>query len=479
MADENIQNGQENAAPEFQDPMDLIEVEVSPDTMKVFVKFIKPKNKEQVFKPTKEQVMTALANANVVHGIKEESVEKLVARPIYNIKIQVGAGEEPVDGKDGFVEFFVVKDKDYHPEVAEDENVDFKNLEYFQMVKEGQMLAAVHVPEEGVPGMDVYGNERPAKDGREAKSPQGKNTTYNEEENVLFAACDGIINFTTDVVNVNDILHIAGNVDNGTGNIDFSGDVIVEGDVREGYNIKAGGNLIVKGLVENCIIEAGGDVQIVKGVNGDDSSHIKVGGNMRSLYIEHAKVEVEGDILAESIIDSDITCQGDINLSNSGKGILVGGTINIKGDLVVKTLGNENERITNIKIIGIETGVQDELTSLMVEKENLVKNSEKLKTERRKTFQPMLDDDDPIMIKVKEIDKKLALMARQIEETGRKIQEVKNKWSYEYAGSVECKGKIYYGARISFGEERYQFTTESLDHCKIYWNDGEILNSPL
>ena len=327
--------------------------------------------------------------------------------------------------------------------------------------------------------MDVYGNERPAKDGREAKSPQGKNTTYNEEENVLFAACDGIINYVTDVVNVNDVMHISGNVDNGTGNIDFSGDVIVEGDVCEGYNIRAGRNLIVKGLVESCIIEAGGDVQIVKGVNGDDNSHIKVGGNLRSLYVEHSKVEVEGDILAESIIDSEITCQGDIDLSNSGKGILVGGTINIKGDLVVKTLGNENERITNIKIIGIETGVQDELTSLQVAKENYVKTSEKLKTERRKIFQPMLDDDDPIMIKIKDIDNQLATLTRQIDETTHKIQEVKNKWSYEYKGSVECKGKIYYGARISFGDERYQFTTESLDHCKIYWDEGEIISAPL
>lgn len=462
-----------------QDPMELIEVEISPDNMKVYVKFLKPQNKEQVFKPTKEQVMEAMANAGVTNGLKEESIEKLVNRPIYNIKIQVGAGTPSVQGVDGFVEFFVKKDKEYKPEIDEEGDVDFKNLDYFQMVKEGQMLAAVHLPEPGQPGMDVLGNELPARDGREAKNPKGKNTTYNEDENVLFAACDGIINFVTDIVNVSDVLHITGSVDNNTGNIDFAGDVIIEGDVREGFSVKAGGNLIVKGLVESATLEAGGDVQIVKGVNGDDGCYIKVGGNFRSLYVEHCQVEVEGDIMAESIIESHITCQGDIDVSSSGRGTLVGGEVNVKGTLQVRTLGNENERITNVKIIGVETGVQDEITSLMVEKENCTKTMEKLKVERRKIFQPMLDDDDPINIQIKKIDKEIINLQTKADSATKKIQEMKDKWSYEYLGCIACHGKMYFGTRIYFGEERYQFTTESLDHCRIYWEDGEIINAVL
>ncbi len=459
-------------------PMDFIEVETSQDSMKLFVKFIKPP-KGQEFTPTKELVMEAIEAAGVVFGVKEDLIEKLIARPIYNIKIQVGEGEPAKEGKDGFVDYYVVKDSEYKPEVNEDEDVDFKNLDYFQMVTKGQMLAYIHFPETGADGKDLFGRELPGRDGKEAKSPAGKNTELNEDGTMLYSACDGIVNYVGDTVNINDVIHIAGNVDNNTGNINFSGDVIIEGDVSEGFAVTAGGSIIVKGVVESCQIEAGGDVQIVKGVNGGDGSHIKVGGDLRSPYIEHATVDVDGDILAESIIESEVTCEGDIDISNAGKGVLVGGTVNVKGNLVVKTLGNENERITNIKIIGIETGIQDEITSLNVEKETALKNVEKLKSARRKIFQPMLEEDSPVAKQIKQIDTQVNMLLDKIDEISKKIQELKDKWSYEYHGGIVCKGKMFYGTRIYFGDQRYQFNTESLDHCRIYWEEGEIINANL
>ncbi len=480
MSDNNLPQEQVEAQEvvEF-NPMDYIEVETSQDSMKLYVKFIKPPKEHQDFKPTTELVNEAIEAAGVVFGVQNELVEKLVSRPIFNIKIQVGEGNPPKEGKDGFVDFYVVKDSEYKPEVNEDEDVDFKNLAYFQMVTKGQMLAYIHMPETGADGMDLFGRELPGKDGKEAKSPAGKNTEMNEDGTMLYSACDGIVNYVGDTVNINDVIHISGNVDNNTGNIDFSGDVIVEGDVSEGFAVNAGGSLIVKGVVESCKIEAGGDVQIVKGINGGEGSHIKVGGSLRSPYIEHATVDVDGDIVAESIIESEVTCEGDIDISNSGKGVLVGGNVNVKGNLVVKTLGNENERITNIKIIGIETGIQDEITSLTVEKETALKNVEKLKSARRKIFVPMLDEDSPIAVQIRQIDTQINMLLDSIDETSKKIQELKDKWSYEYKGGIVCKGTMFYGTRIYFGDQRYQFNTESLEHCRIYWDEGEIINANL
>jgi uncharacterized protein (DUF342 family) len=477
MSDNNLPKEQVEAqgAVEQKDPHEFVEVETSPDAMKLFVKFIKPP-KEQNFTPTKELVMECIEKAQVVYGINEELVEKLVARPIYNIKIQVGEADPPKDGVDGFVDFYVVRDNEYKPEIDMDENIDFKNLAYFQMVTKGQMLAAIHAPEQGANGKDLFGNELPGKDGKEAKSPEGKNTELNEDGTMLYSSCDGIVNFQGDKININDAMHLAGNVDNKTGNINFSGDVIVEGDVAEGYEVVAGGSIIIKGVVESCKIEAGGDVQIVKGVNGGEGSYIKVGGDLRSPYIEHAKVDVVGDITAESIIESEVTCEGDIDISNSGKGVLVGGNVNIKGNLVVKTLGNDNERVTNIRVVGVETGIQDEITSLAVEKETALKNIEKLKSARRKIFDPMADEDSPVGMQIKQIDTQVNMLLDNVDELSKKITELKDKWSYEYNGSIVCKGKMFYGTRIYFGEERYQFTTESLDHCRIYWEEGNIIN---
>ena len=60
-----------------------------------------------------------------------------------------------------------------------------------------------------------------------------------------------------------------------------------------------------------------------------------------------------GDIKADYIIGSNILCHGNIELSGR-KGLLVGGSVKIYGDLEAKEIGNPNERITRIEIMGIE-----------------------------------------------------------------------------------------------------------------------------
>ena len=114
-----------------------------------------------------------------------------------------------------------------------------------------------------------------------------------------------------------------------------------------------------------------------------------------------------------------------------------------------------------------------------VEKETALKNVEKLKSARRKIFQPMLEEDSPVAQQIKQIDTQVNMLLDKIDETSKKIQELKDKWSYEYHGGIVCKGKMFYGTRIYFGEQRYQFNTESLDHCRIYWEEGEIINANL
>lgn len=71
-------------------------------------------------------------------------------------------------------------------------------------------------------------------------------------------------------------LIISSDVDVSTGNIKFSGDVIVNGDVKESLTIKAGGMVEVKGSVYNARVVAGSNVVIHKNLI---CGHVSVGGN--------------------------------------------------------------------------------------------------------------------------------------------------------------------------------------------------------
>ena len=292
----------------------LIEVSISDDKKQGFIKL--EKNEEGCTTFTKEQFLSALKENLIVYGIIESAVEKLAQRPIFNIRIKVAVAEEPVDGENGTVKLFIKKDSEYKPEYGGENRVDYKNLNYFQMVEKGQVLCEIVKEKDGTDGTNILGEPIPAKKGKKPFVPVGKNTSLNEDETLLIADCDGIVKFVN-TININEMLHISKNIDFSTGNIDFSGDVTIDGDVSSGFSVKAGGNIIIKGVVEDAKIEAAGNVAIAKGIYGGSSGKVKVGKDLRCNYIENAVLSVEGDITVDYIIDGKITCKGNIFLSGT------------------------------------------------------------------------------------------------------------------------------------------------------------------
>lgn len=204
---------------------------------------------------TAEQMLQALEKEGIVYGIKEDTIRKLAMRPVYGIKIEVAKGTESVDGEDGYVNFFVKRDSEYKPEISEEGVIDYKNLDYFQQVTEGQVLCEIIKETEGTDGINIYGNPVPARRGTPPASPMGKNTVFNEDGTKLIAARSGVVRFIKDYIDVNEVLYVR-SVDQSTGNINFPGDVIVDGDVNYGFSIKSGGNVMVKGVIEGARVEA-------------------------------------------------------------------------------------------------------------------------------------------------------------------------------------------------------------------------------
>ncbi|MDD2483938.1 MAG: FapA family protein, partial [Eubacteriales bacterium] len=127
---------QENVAPTSK--RDLVEILFSDDGITAYVKLTKPQEGEEPI--TKQDLLAALETAQVTFGIKEEMIEKLAARPIYGIKMEVVHALPPINGEDGEITYLVKRDTDYKPEFNEEGNIDYKNLDYFQMAHKGQVL---------------------------------------------------------------------------------------------------------------------------------------------------------------------------------------------------------------------------------------------------------------------------------------------------------------------------------------------------
>lgn len=469
----------QNVTPEVNqiaNPITIIEVTASDDGMTGFIKLIK--QGENPAPVTKEQLMEALHANRITYGIKESSVEKLAARPIYNIKLEIAKGVLPVYGQDGTITFYVQRDSEYRPEINLEGAIDYKNLDYFQIVKKDQTLAEITRETEGTEGMNIYGGVVPTKHGRTPNTPVGKNTHLIQDDTLLVADCDGVIRFARDTIDVSDMLKINGSVDHLTGNIHFTGDVNIEGDVSDGYSVKSGGNIIVKGVVEDAAIEAVGDVHISKGINGGGSNSIYVGGHLKCKYIEHANIHVEGNISADYIIDSNITCMGNIELSGSRE-LVVGGDVKVFGELRAKDIGSESERTTRIEVLGLKIMDTEAIERATKERDEFNERMQLLIENAQKISQSRMNASDDVMEQLSMVKKQILIIREKVDQLNFQIQQLEKNWTMEFPGSIICKRKLYQGVKINFGEERFNFELDNIEHCRIFWADGTIIHGTL
>ena len=269
-------------------------------------------------------------------------------------------------------------------EVKLDENgvADYRALNYVQVVEKDAVICDITLPQPGEAGVRVDGKVVEPKPVRAAKIPAGKNTAVTEDGLRLIATRDGHLTFVNETFQVSPLLEIQGDVDYSTGNIDFSGDVHICGDVRENFTVHAQGTVTVDGLVEAATVEAGGDLVIARGVVGDGRALLKSNGCVRVRYLENCAVYAKGDIYADCIIASRIFSDSSIDVT-SGRGSIIGGALTAAVSIKAHTIGAQSGRKTELTL-GILPYVQNELRDI---KEDLYTiNSEKSRLDQELAY---------------------------------------------------------------------------------------------
>ena len=83
---------------------------------------------------------------------------------------------------------------------------------------------------------------------------------------------------------------------------------MVQGNVPSGYEIKAGGDVKITGLVEGAIIEAQGSIHISGGIAGQKKAIVKAGVDIHTQYVNQATIIAGNDIQIDNfIMHSEVT----------------------------------------------------------------------------------------------------------------------------------------------------------------------------
>jgi uncharacterized protein (DUF342 family) len=436
----------------------------------------------EVLPLTVEELMGALEEQGVIYGIDNNLIEQLTRQPVFSEPIIVARATMAETGKDGYVIYHVETKRNLRPKERPDGSVDFHDMGFVQSVSKGELLAEVFEPLKGADGMDIFGNVLDGATGRAPDVPMGKNTEFQQDIGAVIAAVDGhVVVSPKGIIEVLDVLKIAGSVDNSTGNIFFSGDVIVGKDVASNFKIISRGNIIVRGTVEGATLDAKGDITVGEGINGMDRAKIVAGGTLRCKYIQNCAISVTGDVFADSIIFCSLECSGNVELSGKRGGIVGGKTVIAKG-LTAKVLGNDKHVPTSITMaaVGLQhnekiLAIKKRLTELDNEMVSLVQTitwcEDLIKQDKLKPFQKNAYEN--AKSRHQSLTEERPELEQLLVDTQQALLYVSADDSF-----IKCKGHVHAGVRVIFGMQMLNVQT-SFVNSRIYMSEGEIVTSPL
>ncbi len=430
---------------------DRIRVELSNDYYSAYLSIINDPDSQRV---TEAQVMSLLKEKSVTFGIDKGAILRAIASTEDVDKAIVAQGIPHQNGEDAELAYSFEMKNEAKPEVLEDGTVDFKNLGIVKAARKGDVLAEKKPATEAIAGTTVTGKSIKGRNGRDKVLPAGKNTHISENGLVLYADIDGKINFDGRLVSVLSVMEIKGDVGVSTGNIDFVGSMVVNGNICDGYEVKTSGDLTVNGVVEGAKLNVGGNLNIAKGIKGHDEAVVTVEGDVFTNFINATDLNVKGKIEANAIISSNVKCDGEIILSGK-KGQLTGGEVTCKGDITAKAVGSNLEVITNVRL-GLDYAVVSEMKDLATEMKEVAVKSDQLSKDMVTLANKLKLMPDNASLKLKFIKHK-----KELEEIEAKQKERQTRLNMLQELAVGAKnsrlkaGVIHPGVRVSIGKTTY------------------------
>ena len=452
-----------------------IEIEISDNKMTAALFVVPPKGGKMV---TFEKIMEELSAKGIKYGIDENKIREIVNNNIFNTSIVIASGTPPVDGEDGKIQFYFDTNRNLKPKLLEDGTVDYHNLGLVINVQKGQLLAEIIPPTNGTPGMTVTGKTVKAKDGKRPIIHAGKNVIVSEDGSKLLADIDGQPVFYNNKLSVLPVLEIKGDVGPATGNIDFLGSVIVLGNVKSGFTIKASQDLEVYGIVEAAQIEVGGNIVIKRGVQGQGKGFLEAGQDFTARYIENATVIAGNNIVIfEAAMHSHLIAGRDIRLEGK-KGLIVGGTAKAGEKLIAKTIGSPMSTYTEIEV-GInptlKINYQNICSKLADIEKDLLKIDQALNVLQRLKEKNLLTQEKQVLFD------KLVLTREALKNQQLELKEEKERldsvMSHSGRAKISASNICYSGVSLVIGNASLK-VRDKVNHVTFYNYEGQIRFGP-
>ncbi len=424
-------------------------VELSEDEMQAYLTIIPPRKGGRVLEY--EDILEALAQKGVKVGVKHDVIRRMLTEEIYNKPMLVAEGVQPVPGKDAQIEFKIKISKEIELIEREDGTVDFRELGIITNVVKNQVLAVKIPATEGIPGRTVTDKVIPVPPGKDVPLPKGKNTEITPDGLKLIATIDGHAVYRDNKIHVEPIFEVRGGVGVETGNIVFLGNVVVWGDVQDGYEVRAGGDVVIHGNVGKCIVEAGNNVIVDGGIHGKGEGVIKAKNDIVAKFVDQATLDAERDILVQEYILHSTALAGRSVFVHGKLGRIVGGQILAKEEIRGRTLGSK-AGVRTILQVGYEPHKYSEREETFKEynarNEELKKLEKDFEVFKRKKARRMLKGEEEEQYRI--LEAKIVELKNQVADLKEKLETLDSYLAQNEAEdpSVSASHLVYSGVQV-------------------------------
>jgi uncharacterized protein len=227
-------------------------------------------------------------------------------------------------------------------------SIDHYSVNTLRLVHEGDHVATIHAETPGVEGRDVSGNAVPATHGAKPLLTFSQKHFREDEEGRVYALYDGVIRVRSNACTIEDVLRVGGNVDFESGNIDTKGSVVVTGDIRDRFEVRAERDIEVIGLVEAATVRCAGSLTIRKGMTGRGTGTFSAGGDVEVGFLDSVRGDVGGELrLRREAISCTLRVAGGVI---GPRAALIGGELTAGGAVDIGTLGSVAEAPTKVRV---------------------------------------------------------------------------------------------------------------------------------
>ncbi|MBI3581991.1 MAG: DUF342 domain-containing protein [Nitrospinae bacterium] len=165
----------------------------------------------------------------------------------------------------------------------------------------------------------------------------------------LSAEGDGALVASDDGLKMSDVFEVFGDLNKRTGNVETPLPVVVHGGLSDGISVKSGGDVEIRGLVEEARVDADGSVLAKGGVTGGGATRLAARKDVKCQFVQNASIEAGGNVVVDAyLMNSAVLCGKKVTLP--GEAFMVGGKVMAAEGIEAGRLGSEAAVTTEMEV---------------------------------------------------------------------------------------------------------------------------------